>query len=297
MAYEAYNEDDEQKVQQGFGTQGTQNTNQTTQAENAPTLGGQQSNLVQGVSGQATQQVQGGQSNTATGQKSSGMGARLSNLKKYIQANQGSGMAQGIQKGIEDIRTGVQKDIGQSQEKLQTNVAGEKQRLSKGEQLIKASTEGGGGVFEKGRSEAYTQDISPNLQNKQVSIQPISENNVDTQLGTGTTGPVVQSVTQPQYDFNQYGQSAADRLSAFNKYRTGEAQQFDIENQAKLETQAKELQKRADLSQSEAGRYQLLRETFGRPSYTTGQQRLDQLILQARPEFIVTGKQIGRAHV
>lgn len=253
MAYEAYNEDDQQKVQQGFGTQGTQVTNQTTQAENAPTLGGQQSNLVQGVSGQATQQVQGGQSNTATGQKSSGMGARLSNLKKYIQANQGSGMAQGIQKGIEDIRTGVQKDIGQSQEKLQTNVAGEKQRLSKGEQLIKASTEGGLGVLEKGRSEAYTQDISP-----------------------------AQPQTQAP-DFSQFGKTATERLGEFGKYRTGEAQQFDIENQAQLETQAKELQKRANLAQSEAGRYQLLRETFGRPAYTTGQQRLDQLLLQAAP--------------
>lgn len=267
MAYEAVNQEDEQKVQQGFGTQGTQNTNLTTQAENVPTLGGQQSNLVQGQAAQQTQQVTGGQ--MSGGQKSSGMGARLSNLKKYIEANRGSGMAQGIQKGIEDIRTGVQKGIGESEQKLQTGVAGEKARLSKGEQLIKASNEGGGGVFEKGRSEAYTQDITPAQPQAQVAA-------------TGTEGIQPQPVQQPQ--FQEFGQTAADRLAAFSKYRTGEAQQFDIENQAQLETQAKELQKRANLAQSEAGRYQLLRETFGRPAYTTGQQRLDQLLLQAAPE-------------
>ncbi len=252
MAYEATNQEDEQKVQQGFGTQANQATNQTTQAENAPTLGGQQSTLI-GQDVSATQnQVNQGQSNTAAGQKSSGMGARVSNLKKYIEANRGAGMAQKIQSGVEKTRTGIEGDIGTAESALNTQAEAEKARLSKGEQLIKSSTEGGQGLFERGKTEAFANQ------------------------------PTTQTTNQP--DFSQYGQTAADRLAAFNKYKAGETQQLNIENQADLQKKVKDLQTTANLAGSEEGRFQLLKDTFKKPSYTTGQQRLDQLILQANPE-------------
>lgn len=47
--------------------------------------------------------------------------------------------------------------------------------------------------------------------------------------------------------------------------------------------QAQMLQQQAQQAGGEAGRFQLLREQFGTPTYTTGQQRLDQLLLQAAP--------------
>lgn len=253
MAIEATNKEDEQKVQQGFGATPQAQAQQNQTQSVTPTLGGAQSSTLGQDVGQAQNQQQTSPGQASTGQKGSGMGARLSNLKKYIETNRGSGMAQKIQGGIEGIRSGVQQGIGQSQAKLQEQTAAEKARIARGETLIQGSQAGGGGVFEKGRSEAYTQDITPNQ--------------------TQTPAP----------DYSQYGKTTQERLAEFGKYRTGEVSQFDVENQAQLEQQAKELQKRADLSQSEAGRYQLLRETFNRPAYTTGQQRLDQLLLQADP--------------
>lgn len=251
MAIEAVSKDDEQQKQQGFGAVNQQQ--QPLDNNGAVQLGGAQTTQL-GQGAQKTQQAPMAAQGQATGQqKSSGMGARLSNLKKYIDANRGSQMSQGIQKGIEQIRTGVQTGIGQAQTKLQQQTEAEKSRIARGEQLIKGSAQGGLGLLERGRTEGYTQDITQNTQ-------------------------------QQIPDYSQYGQTATDRLAQFAKYRQGEAEQYDVENQAELERQAKELQKRADLSQSEAGRYQLLRETFGRPAYTQGQQRLDQLILQARPE-------------
>lgn len=287
MAYEAQNQNDQQKQQNGFGTQGTQQTNQNTQAENIPLLGGQQSNLVQGVSTQNAQQVQGGQSNTSTGQKSSGMGARLSNLKKYIEGNRNSGMAQKIQGGIENIRTGLQGNINQSKGQFQEKTAGEKARIARGETLIQGTQQGGLGLLEKGRTEQYTQEApvqATNTQAPTVTLEakqnaPVGESKAPI---TDIQSPVVQKI-EP-VDFSQYGKTAQDRLNEFNKYREGLSQQYQIDNEADLNRQATELQKRADLSQNEAGRYQLLRETFNRPAYTTGQQRLDQLLLQASPE-------------
>ena len=50
-----------------------------------------------------------------------------------------------------------------------------------------------------------------------------------------------------------------------------------------LQQRQQALQQQAQQAGTEAGRFQLLQETFGRPEYTTGQQRLDQLLLQATP--------------
>ena len=245
MAIEATNKEDEHKVQQGFGATPQAQAQQNQTQSVTPTLGSAQSSTLGQDVGQAQNQQQTSPGQASTGQKGSGMGARLSNLKKYIETNRNSGMAQGIQKGIEGIRTGLQSDIGKSQTKFQEQTAEEKARIARGENLIKSSAEGGGGVLEKGRSEAYTQDITPKTQATTVAA-------------TGTEGTVTTPVAQITPDYSQYGSTATDRLAQFAKYRTGEASQYDIENQAQLEQQAKELQKRADLSQSEAGRYQLL---------------------------------------
>lgn len=294
MAYEATNQEDEQKVQQGFGTQANQVTNQTTQAENAPTLGGQQSTLI-GQDVSATQnQVNQGQSNTAAGQKSSGMGARVSNLKKYIEANRGAGMAQKIQSGVEKTRTGIEGDIGTAESALNTQAEAEKARLSKGEQLIKSSNEGGQGLFERGKTEAFANEP---IKNTLITNTNDSHLITPTELSGGryidkTDGTVRNADGSPYTpqqlkttpDFSQYGQTAADRLAAFNKYKAGETQQLNIENQADLQKKVKDLQTTTGLAGSEEGRFQLLKDTFKKPSYTTGQQRLDQLILQANPE-------------
>lgn len=53
-------------------------------------------------------------------------------------------------------------------------------------------------------------------------------------------------------------------------------------NLAQQQQQAQQLQQTAKAGQTETGRYDLLRQTFGTPSYTQGQRRLDQLFLQTQ---------------
>lgn len=81
-----------------------------------------------------------------------------------------------------------------------------------------------------------------------------------------------------------------DQLSEFQKLRSGGYgqdisgvnQQAQQQQQA-LQGQVNQLGQTADLAGSEGGRFELLRNTYGQPTYTRGQQRLDQLFLQAQP--------------
>lgn len=234
-----------------------------------PKLGGEQAaELSQGVAAGTQAQKAG----PTTDRRGSGIGSRISNLKKYVEANRGAGMAGKIQSGMEDIRKDVSTGLTEAQTGLEQQAAGEKARLTKGEQLIQESQAGGGGLFEAGRSAAFTQDISP--------ATPAPQQ----QLGTGTDGAAPQPEVPAIPDFSQYGATAAERLGEFGRYKGGEVEQLGITDEQKLQQNIANLQKRANLAQTEKGRFELLREQFGRPGYTTGQQRLDQLILQAAPE-------------
>jgi hypothetical protein len=53
----------------------------------------------------------------------------------------------------------------------------------------------------------------------------------------------------------------------------------DVDNAAQLRQQATQVSERAGMTGTEQGRFQLLRDMFGQPSYSQGQQRLDQMIL------------------
>lgn len=250
--------------------QDTEMIEEEQQGLDQPKLGGgESSELAQGVGAGAGTQAAG----QSTDRRGTQAGNRLRNLQKYVQAGQKSGMAQKIQSGMEDIRSGVETGIQESQQQLGQAAEAERGRITKGEELIKASQEGGTGLFEQGRTAGFTQDISPQTQQIQTP-----------ELGTGTDGIAPQPEAVPAPDFSQYGATAAERLGEFQKYKAGEREQLEIQNQQKLQQDIGELQKRADLAKSEKGRFQLLREQFGRPGYTTGQQRLDQLILQASPE-------------
>lgn len=81
-----------------------------------------------------------------------------------------------------------------------------------------------------------------------------------------------------------------NQLSDFQKLRD-QGYQGDIQSaqtafgntQNALQNQASQLGQNAQNAQTESGRFQLLRNTFGQPNYSSGQQRLDQLFLQAQP--------------
>ena len=73
-------------------------------------------------------------------------------------------------------------------------------------------------------------------------------------------------------------------LSQWNRQLSGQYQgPKALQNQSILQNQAQDYQTRADQTGSEGGRFQLLSSTFNNPSYSSGQQQLDNLFLQAQP--------------
>ena len=75
-------------------------------------------------------------------------------------------------------------------------------------------------------------------------------------------------------------------VQEFQKLRTGGYAQ-DVNqlgsNANQFVPNIEQLQGQAQAAGTEAGRFSLLRDRFSQPNYTTGQQRLDQLLLQATP--------------
>lgn len=249
MAIEAQLED-EQQQEQGI-QQPTQMGQEAPQdQEGAEMLGGQQSTQI-GQQAQVATQTQPVQS--TEGRKGSGMGARLSNLRKYIEANRGAGMAQQIKSDIQQTGQQLGEQIGVARSGFEQAKQKEQQRLERGQQLVKGQEEGGLGVLEQGRTAQFA--------------------------GTATQQELPQ-------EFQQFGETAEQRMGEFGKYRAGEFEAPEIQQMQQLQQEQKKLAERAEMTGTEKGRYQLLREVFQRPGYTTGQQRLDQLLLQAAPSEV-----------
>lgn len=96
------------------------------------------------------------------------------------------------------------------------------------------------------------------------------------------SAPPASQVQQPVIPTRE----AVDLNEAENALRAGMDIRYqgpeDVENADKLREQARQVAERADMSGTERGRFQLLRDMFGTPQYSSGQQRLDQAILGQR---------------
>lgn len=97
-------------------------------------------------------------------------------------------------------------------------------------------------------------------------------------------------VKQALADPNQFAQSA-DNLAKFSAIRDasygGPKSLQDLSGEqglARLQTQAANVSDQVKQGQSEAGRFNLLKNMYGKPTYTAGQQNLDNLLLQSNPE-------------
>jgi|CXWL01.1.fsa_nt_gi hypothetical protein len=73
-----------------------------------------------------------------------------------------------------------------------------------------------------------------------------------------------------------------EELQKFQQIRQG-GLNLNPANLAQQQQQLQALGEQGKLAGSEAGRFQLLRQQFGSPSYSLGQRKLDQLLLQAVP--------------
>lgn len=78
-----------------------------------------------------------------------------------------------------------------------------------------------------------------------------------------------------------------DRVQQFTKMRDaqykGPVNLVDEAGFADAQKKAQNVQSRLKATETEAGRFGLVQEQFGKPTYTRGQQRLDQLLLQNDP--------------
>ncbi len=85
------------------------------------------------------------------------------------------------------------------------------------------------------------------------------------------TAPGAQNIVQ-----------SPEQLSQFQRLQQG---QLDLSqpNLSGEQSELQQLQQQAQNAKTEAGRFQMLRDKFGNPSYTLGQRRLDQLLLQNAP--------------
>lgn len=93
----------------------------------------------------------------------------------------------------------------------------------------------------------------------------------------------------------------ADQLGQFQKLYAGQTGVGNIQNAAaqgfgNAQTQLGQFQQTADMTGNEAGRFDLLRQTLGRPTYTQGQQKLDQLLVQSGGNGILGNLQKNAAN-
>lgn len=139
-----------------------------------------------------------------------------------------------------------------------------------------------GGIQSK--TEKQAQEVGRGIQqggaDLESSSQPLAQ-----QLGDEGSQKIKTAFQNPAELLKQQ-----DQLAQFQKLRTqgfkGDiegVQQGAAQRKQQLSGEVNKLGQTADLSGSEGGRFELLRNTFGQPSYTRGQQKLDQLFLQAQP--------------
>lgn len=128
--------------------------------------------------------------------------------------------------------------------------------------------------------------------NKQKGQFDNTTNPLQQKLGDEGNQLIQTAFKDPSKLLNQQGKldEANTQAQEFTKMRTGAynqdlanlGQQFG-QQKAALGAQLGNLGQQADMAKSEGGRFQLLRQNFGSPTYSRGQQRLDQLFLQAQP--------------
>lgn len=96
----------------------------------------------------------------------------------------------------------------------------------------------------------------------------------------GASQAIQSSIQTAQQNPNQL---SPEMLQQFQMLREGTQQGPSEFNASPLQQQQQALAQQAAKTRTEADRFGLLRQYFGQPTYTRGQQRLDQLLLQASP--------------
>lgn len=155
----------------------------------------------------------------------------------------GSGRFQNLQKYITANQSGAQQ-MGQ---KVQGNIIGQANQL--------------------------TQNVNQAGQNLQAGA-----NAEIGRLNTEVTNNINQAVADPMSTANDQ-----NKFNQFQQIRQGQNNQQNIGNLNQLQSDQQKVQDNSQATKSEQGRSNLLRQTYQVPNYSQGANRLDQLLLQSRP--------------
>lgn len=218
-------------------------------------------------------------------QNASGGGGsgRFVNLQRYIKANQGAGgrMAGDIGKQVGKSQQQLSNTL-QGTQGFQNSIQQEQQRLAQANQF----------------AQQIGSLVQPEQQAQQNASQQPPQQSQTQSVGTMQVGgfiPYVEGQPPPSQEQQQQiaSQPAAPDLTqqllsnkdAITQLRLGQTQAGDIESQAQNlfgqgQQQLGTVQQQAAQAATEPGRFELLRQTYNRPTYTRGQQRLDQVLLQ-----------------
>lgn len=174
---------------------------------------------------------------------------RFTNLQTYLSANkdfnQGKGLGGKITQGINQQADQYQKDLSQG-----------------AQEFNKQAAQGASGYYQPpaGSSEYVTPDTNykQNDYIKNTLADPSKASDDDVKKFQGYTNAAYQG---PQ-----------DLTQVQGK-----------QNYGYLQNQAQGLQQNVKNAQTESGRFDLLKQMFNRPTYSTGQQGLDNLLIQSSP--------------
>lgn len=115
------------------------------------------------------------------------------------------------------------------------------------------------------------------IQGSQQNFQQQSQQNANAYGGPSLVGQATADPNAFTQDPNQVAKLTAQRDASY----TGPT---DLQNAQQLQGQSQNLTDLTNSAQTEGGRFNMLRTMFNRPSYSKGQQNLDNLLLQSNPQ-------------
>lgn len=187
---------------------------------------------------------------------------RFTNLQNFVKANQpqNGGLAGQIAGKVGEQAQDVSQKVSQAKTNLQTGI-----------ETAKAPLQGINKITSKITNIARPVGAPMPDGTSPVSIMPVGQTPIQFNPGGQVLAPPGE-ITEDE---------VAKAQQALNYKYTGPT---ELENASQLKYDADSLATQTKNLQSEAGRFQTLRQMFNKPSYTQGQQGLDNLLLQSNPQ-------------
>jgi hypothetical protein len=127
------------------------------------------------------------------------------------------------------------------------------------------------------------QTVQNNLQGAQNAFAQQSQQSIDSFNHPDAVNQALQDPTAFVQNPNNLNTFAGMRDAQYTGPKTLQDLSGD-QNLAKLQTQSANVNDMVNQGQSESGRFNLLKSMFGNNNYTSGQQNLDNLLIQGQPE-------------